>query len=528
MSEEAKIQQSEAGEANCDAGLKPPRVFISYSHDTPAHKKWVGELASKLVKKGVEVVLDQWDLGLGDDVPKFMERAVSEADRVLMICTETYVRKADDGKGGVGYEAMVVTGELVKDLGTAKFIPIVRQESGGNVLPKCVGTRVWVNLSEGQNVEEQLETLLRELHNAPKLPKPALGKNPYATEAAKGIPLATPEDGIILDKFRDDAGTEVRDVGDLFATGLGLTRRDDLMGWRKLVQKTRQETAKNLVAWRAKYESVSPVVIEKLPHIVSEGAAIYSPLISLAVAGAVSGNNKFSNQAAILDELKNPANWNPAGFTYLAEVPSALTFTFQAVHGAACLFSGQLMKAIQLSRARLRGTFRGEADVLFKQPELMGWPHSFGERSEIAWNYLVGLFEKWSWLNDLFGSKEEYEASLHAYYLGLHIQELGSVLASGDQSVLESRYYRPLVPVQGIFFSSNNNIRAYRMLIHDPIEVRAIWRTLGVKDTEMAKSWEQWLNATCRVFTQSYRLPRLETLLHRHLFDDLRPEDNKS
>ena len=93
-----------------------PKVFISYSHDTPQHRQWVGELASKLVHKGVDVILDQWDLGPGDDIPKFMEKGVAEADRVLMICTEPYVKKADEGKGGVGYESMIVTGELVQNL----------------------------------------------------------------------------------------------------------------------------------------------------------------------------------------------------------------------------------------------------------------------------------------------------------------------------------------------------------------------------------------------------------------------------
>jgi len=50
--------------------------------------------------------------------PNTWNESVAWADRVLMICTEAYVRKADEGKGGVGYEAMIVTGELVKDLGT--------------------------------------------------------------------------------------------------------------------------------------------------------------------------------------------------------------------------------------------------------------------------------------------------------------------------------------------------------------------------------------------------------------------------
>ena len=103
-----------------------PRVFVSYSHDSPDHKKWVAELAAKLLHNGVDVILDQWDLRYGDDVPKFMEKGVREADRVLMICSEPYVHKANEGQGGVGYEAMIVTGELVRDMGSSKFIPIIK------------------------------------------------------------------------------------------------------------------------------------------------------------------------------------------------------------------------------------------------------------------------------------------------------------------------------------------------------------------------------------------------------------------
>lgn len=107
---------------------RAPLVFLSYSHDSAEHKYWAGKLASALRENGVDVIFDQWDVGLGDDLPKFMERGVRESDRVLMVCTENYVTKADEGKGGVGYEAMVVTGELIEDLRTNKFVPIVRQQ----------------------------------------------------------------------------------------------------------------------------------------------------------------------------------------------------------------------------------------------------------------------------------------------------------------------------------------------------------------------------------------------------------------
>ena len=165
-----------------DQEEKVPKIFISYSHDSADHKQWVGELASRLVKSGIDVIFDQWDLGLGDDVPKFMEKSVSESDRVLMICTETYVRKADEGEGGVGYEAMIVTGELVRDLGTSKFIPVVRQKGDQKVLPKSVATRFYVNLSDDQTSDDQFELLLRELHEVPASQKPSLGKSPFAQQ----------------------------------------------------------------------------------------------------------------------------------------------------------------------------------------------------------------------------------------------------------------------------------------------------------------------------------------------------------
>jgi TIR domain len=79
-----------------------PRVFISYSRDSNEHKAWVRQFAERLRADGVDVILDQWDLGLGADVTEFMERSLSSCDRVLVICTERYVQKANTLKDGVG------------------------------------------------------------------------------------------------------------------------------------------------------------------------------------------------------------------------------------------------------------------------------------------------------------------------------------------------------------------------------------------------------------------------------------------
>ena len=113
------------------------------------------ELAERLVQGGVEVTLDQWDLGIRD------------ADRVLMVCTANYVAKAEERKGGAGYEGMVVTGHVARATDTIKFVPIVRGNSGEPLVPGFLGQRLWLDFRNDGLFEERLEELLRELHGAP-------------------------------------------------------------------------------------------------------------------------------------------------------------------------------------------------------------------------------------------------------------------------------------------------------------------------------------------------------------------------
>jgi hypothetical protein len=76
---------------------------------------WLIEYSKSLLESGVDVILDALDLSLSDDVPRFMKQSVRRAGRVLMICTETYVRISDEGQGGVGYNNIIVTGEMITD-----------------------------------------------------------------------------------------------------------------------------------------------------------------------------------------------------------------------------------------------------------------------------------------------------------------------------------------------------------------------------------------------------------------------------
>ncbi len=155
-----------------------PKAFISYSHDSVEHKAWVYALATRLREKGVDVNMDEFGVEPGDDLPKYMERSIQEADRVLMICTPAYVQKVDDGVGGAGYEGMLVTSELVVSVGQAKFIPIVRQGDQAKRVPRCVSTRLRADLSGNPYNEAEFNKLLAAIHRHPPPTKPPLGPIP--------------------------------------------------------------------------------------------------------------------------------------------------------------------------------------------------------------------------------------------------------------------------------------------------------------------------------------------------------------
>jgi hypothetical protein len=164
-----------------------PKAFVSYSYDSPEHKAWVLKLAMDLRSNGVDVTLDQWDLKPGQDMAAFMADGVAKSDRVLLICSENYVRRAEKGSGGVGYERLVITSELVSDIDTRKFLPVIRNSSARR-LPHFLGPRLYVDFTADAEYSVKLEEILRDLHAAPALEKPPLGQNPFSSTPSAETP----------------------------------------------------------------------------------------------------------------------------------------------------------------------------------------------------------------------------------------------------------------------------------------------------------------------------------------------------
>ena len=151
-----------------------PKVFISYSHDSPEHKQWVFELAARLRRDIVDLILYQGNPDLDEDSTQFMESGVRDSDRVLVICTDSYVRKANNGEDGIGYEPMILTKKLVEDLGTNKFIPIIRQTLAEDKTPEFLKERAYVDFTDDTQFDAKFEELLHERLLLPPLQIPLI------------------------------------------------------------------------------------------------------------------------------------------------------------------------------------------------------------------------------------------------------------------------------------------------------------------------------------------------------------------
>lgn len=158
--------------------MSSPKVFISYSHDSQNHKKWVLDLATRLRNSGVDAIIDQWELSAGDDLPHFMETQLAIADRVIMVCSERYVEKANSGSGGVGYEKMIITSDLLSRIDSNKVIPIIKQGASKDV-PTFLKSKLYIDFSKPDDYEFSFDNLVRTIHGSPLFKKPEIGNNPF-------------------------------------------------------------------------------------------------------------------------------------------------------------------------------------------------------------------------------------------------------------------------------------------------------------------------------------------------------------
>src|ERR1043166_4855463 len=146
------------------------KVGVSYSWDSQAHKDWVRRLANALhAEPDIDVTVDQFDLWAGKDLTHFMEDAIAACERIVVIGTPAYVKKARLRKGGVGYECSIITAELARDQSQDKFIPVVRE---GDRVPLFLSSKLRVDAREPRPFGEVTVDILRAIRREPAAARP--------------------------------------------------------------------------------------------------------------------------------------------------------------------------------------------------------------------------------------------------------------------------------------------------------------------------------------------------------------------
>ena len=500
--------------------MKIPKVFVSYSHDSDEHKEWVLQLSAKLRQNGVDVTLDRWDLGAGDDITLFMEKGVRDSDRVLVICTDAYVRKADAGEGGVGYERMIITAQLVQDVGTAKFIPLIRQSSDTKKTPAFLETRMYIDYTNENEFDERFDDLLQEVSNARHLRKPPLGKNRYADQSYTQVDPTHHQ--------LPEIPEQIQSTSQAYESAFQLARANDTLGWGRLVRQIRPNVFDSLVEWRQReLGSNWPEKAEQRRETVDKAVDIISPLISVALVGIESQSEQFNNQKSLLDELlkiRSREGWNCSVYEKWIDIPDTLGYVYHSLHGSFSIYTNQLTLALDLARVKTCRTPNSNLiDSVWKNSQLMGWSEPLGRTCTENWQYLVTAYDRWEWLSLIFEDASTYRISLVAYYMALSIHELAAKIASTSQNGLGGRYgIGHNVPLD--FLSEDSEIvrRATDLLLRDPTRDE-LWTSLDVTLEQIKNAKGKWIG-DCRSWLRGVyknrHFPHVQFLL-KELLDAL-------
>ena len=172
------------------AAADGPRVFLSYSHDSEAHKRQVLELANRLRRDGVDAWVDRYETSPHGGWPRWMRRQIKDAHFIAVVASEAYCRRFDGEEpvGGLGaqWEGAIITQQLY-DFPThdTKFVPLVFGRDEARHIPAVLRGATWYDVATKEGYEE----LYRFLVAQPAIVPPAVG--PLRTSpASRAAPSA--------------------------------------------------------------------------------------------------------------------------------------------------------------------------------------------------------------------------------------------------------------------------------------------------------------------------------------------------
>lgn len=162
-----------------------PTVFVSYSHDSPAHVREVVKLAELLVANGIHVEIDQWAAARRRDWAAWCLGHIERADFVIIVVSPHYHRVGDglettNEHRGARSEAAVIRDHVYADRATwvPKLLPVVLPGHDIDEIPLFLQPYSLSHYVVRELTGAGITELLRVLTGQPSRVRPALGAIP--------------------------------------------------------------------------------------------------------------------------------------------------------------------------------------------------------------------------------------------------------------------------------------------------------------------------------------------------------------
>lgn len=187
------------------------KIFVAYSHDSEEHKKWVKKFADDLSTLGdFEVLLDQY-LPKGFSLTRFMEIGLENADKVLIIGTPQYKQKSEAGKGAA-FEGSIISTELMKDIDSTKFYPILRAGAFETSFPVILQGRVGDDLSNDADYEENLKLVVESISDEKPIPTALLRNSIQGLSPDHLVAIVNLSQGVLFETYRGNPTGNIQGV----------------------------------------------------------------------------------------------------------------------------------------------------------------------------------------------------------------------------------------------------------------------------------------------------------------------------
>ncbi|RWA70018.1 TIR domain-containing protein [Mesorhizobium sp.] len=144
------------------------RAFISHTSSDETAAEWVKQLALFLMDNGIQARLDRFHLRRGMDLPQWMCNELALANKVIVVCDKAYKQKAEGRIGGVGWETMIIQGDMASlPPDSTKYQVIVREEDLSAGLPAYLRAKYAFHARPSASPLVVQEELLKELLDLP-------------------------------------------------------------------------------------------------------------------------------------------------------------------------------------------------------------------------------------------------------------------------------------------------------------------------------------------------------------------------